>query len=86
MLSAASTSLDHKKVSGAAIALSCDNSEPGTISMTERPGGAIATIASRKLQLPGAKQSGVDRSTRPRTADGSKAAKIAANVPPNAPS
>ena len=74
-----STSLDHKKVSGAAIALSCDNSEPGTISTAERVSGAIAMIASGKWQLPGAKQSGVDRSTRPRMIHVSKAGNIAAN-------
>jgi hypothetical protein len=42
-----------------------------------------ATMASRNRQLPGAKQSGIDRSTRPQMLGGSNAAKIIANVPPS---
>src|SRR5271168_5149746 len=43
-----------------AMTLSCDSSEPGTISIAERVGGTIATIGSRNRQLPDAKESGVD--------------------------
>jgi hypothetical protein len=83
MLKAASTSLDHMKVLGEAKALSWERSEPGTMSVSDSVDGAIETMASRKRLVPGSKQRGAPRSTRPRTLCGSKAPNMAANVPPS---
>src|SRR5262245_39410248 len=83
MLKAASISLDQMKVPGEAKALSWDRSEPGTTSVSDSGDGAIETMASRKRFVPGMKQRGAPRSTRPRTLCGSRAPYMAANVPPS---
>jgi hypothetical protein len=81
-LQTASSSLDQTKVSGAAAALSCDSREPGTISSAGSGSCVMATRVSRNELLPAANESGADNMTRPRKLPGSKAAKMAANVPP----
>src|SRR5258708_26254629 len=68
---------------GAATALICDSSEPGTTVPWDKRDGDIFTKLSRNRLVPGAKQSGVASRTRPRILSRSKAEKMAAKVPPS---
>lgn len=81
-LIAASISRDQMNVLGEASALTCERSEPGNGSASDRADGTKETIASRNVLCFGSKHSGAPRSTSPRTLSGAKAQYIAASVPP----